>query len=362
MAADRGRVVGRVFFVRLLKPPGQRLRLRCQFRAHLKLDVDVRLGALLFAHRTIRPRHPVVEEHHVVLDHAEPFRLRVAARPRWILFALKRLSLRDVRGTAVQSRLLVVPERESNRSIGQHIWIAEDARELHHERRARAVVVGRLAPPVAVHVTGDDVHLVGARAAHLRTVHLFARAVGGRLHIECAELFVGLPIRVSVHTGARANPSRPAPARGDGERLQDVVGADDAWRRRGLGRRRRLVLIFETFDVRAAVAFEPRLNPVNRGAIAIGSLTPIAEGGQALDCRFVLFEIESLYQWPDQIGRVLCLRGTAAALRCDDWHEPRRDDASGRDDRVQAHLAVSVTRAPCRPLPRNNPARSRAST
>ena len=47
---------------------------------------------------------------------------------------------------------------------------------------------------------------------------------------------------------------------------------------------------------RAAVALELCFDPVDRGAVAIGALPPIAELRQALDRRLVAFEIEPLDQ------------------------------------------------------------------
>ena len=127
-------------------------------------------------HRAVGPRHPVVEQHHVVLDHAEPLRLGILARTRRVLLALQRLPLLDVGARAVRAGLLVVPQREADRALGLHVRHAEDARQLHHQRRARSVVVRGFAPAVAVHVRADDVHLVGTGGADLRAVHLFARA------------------------------------------------------------------------------------------------------------------------------------------------------------------------------------------
>ena len=49
---------------------------------------------LLRADRAVRPRHAVIPHHHVVLDHAEPLRLRILAGARGILVALQVLALR----------------------------------------------------------------------------------------------------------------------------------------------------------------------------------------------------------------------------------------------------------------------------
>ena len=64
---------------------------------------------------------------------------------------------------------------------------------------------------------------------------------------------------------------------------------------------------------RAAVALELRLDPVDRGAVAIGALAAIAELRQPLDRRLVLFEIEAADQRLHRIGARRRLRGR---LRC----------------------------------------------
>jgi hypothetical protein len=55
---------------------------------------------------------------------------------------------------------------------------------------------------------------------------------------------------------------------------------------------------------RAAVAFQLGLNPIDRGAIAIGTLAPVAELGQSLDRGFVPFEVEAVNQRTNRIGRL----------------------------------------------------------
>ncbi len=98
-------------------------------------------------------------------------------------------------------RLFVVPEGEADRAIGLHVRRAEDARQLHDERGARAVVVRGFAPADAVHVAADDVHLVGMRGADLRAVHFLTLAVDRLLRVELAQLRIGLRERVGVHAG-----------------------------------------------------------------------------------------------------------------------------------------------------------------
>ena len=188
----------------------------------MEFDVHVGLGTLLGAHRAVRARHAVIEHHHVVLDHAEPLRLRILPGAGRLLLALQRLTLRDVRTRAIQAGLFVVPENEANRAVGLHVGTAENARELHDERGAGAVVVRGLAPAVTVHVAADDVHLVRVDAADLRAVHLLPLAVGRRLRVERANLRIRLRERIGVHASADAVAAKASAA------LRDCRSADVA--------------------------------------------------------------------------------------------------------------------------------------
>ena len=78
---------------------------------------------------------------------------------------------------------------------------------------------------------------------------------------------------------------------------------------------RRLVVVLDAFRVRAAVALELRLDPVDGGAVAIGSLTAIAELRQALDRGLVLFQIESADEHPYRVVVVRGLRGWRGCRR-----------------------------------------------
>src|SRR5258705_9975146 len=113
---------------------------------------------------------------------------------------------------AVEAGLFIVPEGEPDRAIGVDVGAAEDAGQLHDERRARAVVVCRLAPPDAVHMRADDVHLLGVRGADLGAVDLFARARRGGLGVERAYTRVGLLERIAVDAGPGADPTVAAAA------------------------------------------------------------------------------------------------------------------------------------------------------
>ena len=114
--------------------------------------------------------------------------------PGRLFLALQRLTLFDVRARAVEARLFVVPENEANRAIGLHVRAAEDARELHDDRGAGAVVVRGFAPADAVHVAADDVHLFRVRACRPSCSRPPARSTVRRrlLGVERAKLRVGL--------------------------------------------------------------------------------------------------------------------------------------------------------------------------
>src|SRR5204863_535026 len=131
-----------------------------------------------------------------------------------VLGALGRAALLDVSACAVETGLFIVPEGEPDRAIGAHVGRVQHPRQLHDERRARAVVICRLAPPDAVHMRADDVHLLGVRGADLRAVHLLPRARRGGLGVERAYTRVGLLERIAVDAGPRADPAVAAAARG----------------------------------------------------------------------------------------------------------------------------------------------------
>ena len=57
----------------------------------------------------------------------------------------------------------------------------------------------------------------------------------------------------------------------------------------------------QALGVRAPVALQLRLDPVDRRAIAVGALPAVAELGEALDGRFVALEIETRDQSTDGI-------------------------------------------------------------
>jgi hypothetical protein len=55
-----------------------------------------------------------------------------------------------------------------------------------------------------------------------------------------------------------------------------------------------MVVVLQTFDVRASIAFELGLDPVDGLAITIRSLAPVAELRQPLDSGLVSLEIEPI--------------------------------------------------------------------
>src|SRR6266700_313327 len=228
-----------------------------------------------------------------------------------MLHSLERRSLRNVGAGAVKARFLVVPERESDRSLCPYIGTVQHARQFHDQGRPRTVVIGGLAPAYAVHVGADDVHLVGPRRADLRANHLFARAGNARLRVELAQLRIGLRFGRVIHARGRCHAAQSrTPGAGP-----DLAAGDHGAGRVALLRprsRRRLVHVIDALG-RAAEALQPAFDPVDRCAIAIGPLPPVAECGQTLDRGLVYLQIEPSDQDPDWVvGRTaLAERGRA---------------------------------------------------
>jgi hypothetical protein len=270
------------------------------------------LTPLLLAHHAIVARHAVVEEHHVVLNHAQPLRFGVFARSRRILRALQRLSLSDVASAAIETGFLVVPENESNGPLRLDVGTAQDARQLHHKGCARPVIVGGLSPAVAVHMGADDVHLVGAGRADLAAVHLFPRPRRHRLRVELSKPEIGLRIGIGVHAGGRTNAARAAAANGEwsSRSTARVAALPDSTAPAAPLSRRRLILVLEASDVRAAIAFELGFDPGDRRPVTVRPLPPIPELRQPLDRGFVSLEIKSSDQrHHGVVGRGILRRG-----------------------------------------------------
>ena len=199
-------------------------------------------------------------------------------------------------------RLLVVPQDEPDRSVGLHVRAAEDACELHHERRSRTVVVRRLVVAVAVHVRADDVHLFRVRGADLRAENFLARPGLVRLHVRLPDRLVWLGVGIHVDAGARPGAEDDAASLAV-PRVRRPCATPASLRGRRVDLPPR-VFILDALGVRAAVALELRLDPVDGGTVARRALAPIAELRQALDRRLVLLEVEPLDQGLDRgIGR-----------------------------------------------------------
>jgi hypothetical protein len=145
-------------------------------------------------------------------------------------------------------------------------------------------------------MSGDDVHLVGMGCAEFGAIDHFARSVGGGLHVQRAQLFIGLLHRIGVDAGWDAMTARLAAAL-----CQSSIAAAATSRIR----RRRLVFVFDAVGG-AAIAFQLCLDPVDRVAIPVRALTAVAELSQSLDGCLVFFEFQSADQRLD--GVVLSLQ------------------------------------------------------
>src|SRR5439155_11154845 len=285
-----------------------------KLRGGLEFHVDVCFGPLLRTERAVGPGHAVVEQGHVVLDHAVPLWLGIPARSRGIFYALECGSLRNVGAGAVETRFLVVPESESDRSLCPHIGTVQHARQLHDQRRPRAVVIDGLAPAYSVHVGADDVHLVGSRRPDLRAIHLFSRAGGAWLGVELTKLRIGLRFGSVVHARRHRN-AADSRASGAGADFPTGHGNGHAALRSPL-RLWRVVLVLDAPGV-TAEALQLAFDPVDRCAIAIRPLAPIAEFGQSLDRGLVPLQFEPSDQYPDRVVGRSTLAERGRAQHCD---------------------------------------------
>ena len=132
----------------------------------------------------------MVPHHHVVLDHAYPGRLRIAARPDRIFLPLKFRSLLHIGASTVEAGLLVVPKGESDRAVCLNVRHVQDACQFHHESGTGAIVVRGLAPAVSIHMSSDDVHLIGPGRTHFGAVDLFSQAWTRRLSVELTQRII----------------------------------------------------------------------------------------------------------------------------------------------------------------------------
>ncbi len=226
----------------------------------------------------------------------------------------------------MKARFLVVPEGEPDRSLCPHIGTVQHARQFNDQRCPRAVVVGRLAPAYSVHVGADDVHLVGPRRADFRAINFLARAGSAWLRVELAQLRIGLRFRIVVHARGHRN-AADSRASGAGADFPAGDGNGRAALQSKL-RLRRAVLVLDASGI-AAEALQLVFDPVDRCAIAIRSLPPIAEFGQAFDRGLVPVQIEPSDQDPDRVtGRNALAKGGWAE------HHDQSADCSGEYPRA----------------------------
>ena len=119
------------------------------------------------------------------------------------------------------SAFLVVEEHESNRPIGLNVRGTEDARQLHHQRSARPVVIRRFPEASSVHVSPDDVHLPGVQSPDLRAINLIPRSRRNGLGVQRPQCRVRLGAEGAVVWAASGRPRR-APAE---PRSAQAIGA-----------------------------------------------------------------------------------------------------------------------------------------
>ena len=332
----------------MVEVPGELLRALGHLRGGLELDVHVGLGALLLAHGAVGVRHAVVKEHHVVLDHPQPLGSGYFPEPAGLSLPSSGSRCSTYARAPFRPRLLVVPQRKADRPVGLDVGAAEDARQLHNEGRARAVVVGGLPPADAVHVPADDVHLVGVGGADLRAVDLLALARHRWRRVEGAQCRVRLRQRVVVDAGARPRaaidaaplgaPAPPASGGATARRTGAAPAPPGRLSRATSPCRWRFPLVRDALDVGAAVAAELRFDPVHGLAIALGALTTIAELREALDRGLVLGEIETRHQRGDVRQ---CGVGRLVDALCTQHRDECRDEpAAGKKGQAWTHVTT----------------------
>src|SRR6476660_5197303 len=130
-------------------------------------------------------------------------------------------------------------------------------------------------------MTTDDVHLLGMRRAHFGAEHFFTRARCCWLHVQRAQLEIGLVKGIRVYARAHAEAAestaalrlRPSPATSPGPARRSRVSATAGTARascrcgvsappRAATSRSRRVLVLDSLSVRAAVTLELRLDPI----------------------------------------------------------------------------------------------------
>ena len=245
---------------------------------------------------------------------------------------LQRRALRHIGVGAVQAGLLVVPQDEADGALGLHVRRGEHPGELHDQRGARTVVVRRLAPAVPVHVARR--RCTSPRDASCRpwcnTPPRGGRARSAACRAPAASRRAGASGSVFTPVGARLPRRRPPPTArvragrfGRPARLRLLVGR---------------VAVVQALGVRAAVALELRLDPVDGRAIAVGALAAVAELGEPLDRRLVALEIETCRpesRWDRPASAALSLGSLRKRRRQRGGRRERAGKARG--DEVEAH-------------------------
>ena len=187
----------------------------------------------------------------------------------------------------------------------------------------------------------DDVHFVGASGADFGAVDLFALAGRAGLCVERAQACVGLLVDVVIRVGGRGDTAvaRTADAGADFAAGDGDIGPGAVDRLAAVGRRRHNARVFHTLGIGAAVAFQLRFDPVDSGAIAVGTFEPIAELGEPLDRGFVAIEVEATDE---------SLHGVAGGGGLHRWHlaPSRCADAyvhgNGNEESCRLHVWTSV--------------------
>jgi hypothetical protein len=105
-----------------------------------------------------------------------------------------------------------------------------------------------------------------------------------------------------------------------------------------------MIVILESFRVRATVAFELLLDPVDGRAIAIGSLAPISKFGQPFDGGLLAVQIEPPDENLNYIGDGfrLALRSGSNAGLSGDGGVRARDDGTGHGNQQLGSLVLHL--------------------
>ena len=170
------------YFSLAAERPGQLLRTAsANLDSRLEFDVDVGFRTLLLADGAVGARHAVVEHHHVVLDHAQPFRFRILARARRVFLALQLRALLHVGPRAVEPGLLVVPQHEADGALGLHVGLLNTRASSITSAVPEPSSLAASPQPMPSMCAPMMYISSGWVVPDLRAVHLFARAGHARL-------------------------------------------------------------------------------------------------------------------------------------------------------------------------------------